>query len=129
KIKAARSAILNPNTFLLIRSDSRGVDGVPEAILRSDVYRDAGADGVYVEGLRSARELKRVGKALDGTPLATTLMEGGGKLPWLPPDEIFGSGFAMILYPTTVLFRLTRAVERALAGIKAGRPMAEGEAV
>lgn len=57
------------------------------------------------------------------------MMEGGGKLPWLPPDDIFGYGFAMILYPTTVLFRPTRAVERALAGLKAGRPMPEADAV
>jgi 2-methylisocitrate lyase-like PEP mutase family enzyme len=73
--------------------------------------------------------LKRVGKALAGVPLATTMMEGGGKLPWLPPDEIAGYGFQMILYPTTVLFRVARATERALASLRAGRPMAEGEAV
>jgi 2-methylisocitrate lyase-like PEP mutase family enzyme len=84
---------------------------------------------VYVEGLRSAAELKRVGKVLRGTPLATTLMEGGGQLPWLPPEEIHGYGFQMILYPTTVLFQMTRAVERALAGLKGGRPMAAGNAV
>jgi 2,3-dimethylmalate lyase len=42
---------------------------------------------------------------------------------------MYGYGFAMILYPTTVLFRVTRAVERALASLRSGRPMAEGEAV
>src|SRR5205085_12673553 len=117
KIKAARAARRNPDTFLLIRTDARSADGVPEAIRRAEVYRDAGADGVYVEGLKSARELKRVGKALAGTPLATTLMEGGGKLDWLPPGEIAGYGFTMVLYPTTVLFRVARAAERALADL------------
>src|SRR5205085_2261996 len=87
------------------------------------------ADDGYGEGLRSARELKRVGKALAGTPLATTLMEGGGRLPWLPPEEIKGYGFSMILYPTTVVFRVARAIERALAGLKAGKPMPEDDAV
>jgi 2,3-dimethylmalate lyase len=82
-----------------------------------------------VEGLRSAAELKRVGKALAGTPLATTMMEGGGQLPWLPPEEIHGYGFAMILYPTTLLFRATRAIEKALHGLKGGKPMAAGDAV
>ena len=82
-----------------------------------------------MEGLRSAAELKRVGKALKGTPLATTLMEGGGQLPWLPPEEIYGYGFQMIMYPTTVLFQMTRAIERALAVLKGGKPMAEGNAV
>lgn len=61
--------------------------------------------------------------------LATTLMEGGGKLGWLPPEEIRGYGFQMILYQTTVLFRAARAIERALADLKAGRPMPEDDAV
>ncbi len=129
KIRAAVAARRSNDTFLLARTDARASEGVDGAIRRGAAYHDAGADGVYTEGLRSARELKRVGKALAGVPLATTLMEGGGKLPWLPPEEIHGYGFAMILYPTTVLFRVAKAIERALAGLKAGRPMPEGEAV
>src|SRR4051812_5952599 len=129
KIKAALAARRSAETFILARTDGRSAEDLREAIRRGEAYRDAGADGVYVEGLRSAAELKRVGKALAGTPLATTLMEGGGRLRWLPAEEIYGYGFSMILYPTTVLFQLTRRVERALAGLKAGRPMPEGEAV
>src|SRR5205085_7128727 len=98
KVRAAVAARRNPDTFLLARTDARSAVGVSEAIRRAEAYRDAGADGVYVEGLRSAAELKRVGKALAGTPLATTMMEGGGQMAWLPPAEIFGYGFAMILY-------------------------------
>lgn len=129
KIEAALASRRNPDTFLLARTDARSAHGVPEAIRRAEVYRDAGADGVYVEGLRSAAELKRVGKALRGTPLATTLMEGGGKLPWLPPEEIHSYGFQMILYPTTVVFQVAKAIERALRALKAGRPMPQKDAV
>src|SRR2546423_721953 len=111
KIKAALAARRSADTFILARTDGRSAANVTEAIRRGAAYREAGADGVYVEGLRSATELKRVGKALAGTPLATTLMEGGGRLPWLPPEEIYSYGFAMILYPTTILFQLTRRVE------------------
>ena len=35
----------------------------------------------------------------------------------------------MILYPTTLLFRQTRAVQHALADLKAGLPMPEKESV
>jgi len=129
KITAALAARKSTDTFIMARTDGRSAEDVAEAIRRGEAYRDAGADGVYVEGLRSAAELKRVGKALKGTPLATTLMEGGGQLPWLPPQEIYEYGFQMILYPTTILFQLTRATERALAALKAGKPMAEGNAV
>lgn len=119
----------NSDTFILARTDARSAVNVAEAIRRGAAYRDAGAEGIYVEGLRSAAELKRVGKALAGTPLATTLMEGGGLLPWLPPEEIHDLGFAMILYPTTLLFRMVRAGELALARLKAGKPLAEGDIV
>ncbi len=128
KIRAAAGARRNAATFLLARTDARGAEGVEGAIRRGEAYRDAGADGVYTEGLRSARELKRVGKALQGIPLATTMMEGGGKMPWVPPQEIHECGFAMILYPTTLLFRAVKAIERGLASLKAGKPMPAGEA-
>lgn len=129
KVRAALAARKNADTFIMARTDARSAANVSEAIRRSEVYRDTGADGIYVEGLRSAAELKRVGKALKGTPLATTLMEGGGQLPWLPPEEIFGYGFPMIFYPTTVLFQATKAIERALAGLRAGKPMSAANAV
>jgi 2-methylisocitrate lyase-like PEP mutase family enzyme len=129
KVKAALAARKSADTFIVARTDGRSAENVTEAIKRAEAYRDAGADGVYVEGLRSAAELKRVGKALKGTPLATTLMEGGGQLAWLPPEEIYGYGFQMIMYPTTVLFQMTRAIERALAGLKSAKPMAPGSAV
>jgi hypothetical protein len=38
-------------------------------------------------------------------------------------------GFNMLLYPTTLLFRETKAVLRALEDLKAGRPMPEDESV
>ncbi|MDB5311607.1 MAG: Methylisocitrate lyase [Gemmataceae bacterium] len=129
KVRAALAARKSADTFILARTDGRSAENVTEAIRRAEAYRDAGADGVYVEGLRSAAELKRVGKALKGTPLATTLMEGGGKLPWLPPEEVYGYGFQMIMYPTTVLFQVTRATEQAIAALKAGKSMVEGNAV
>src|SRR4051794_27265705 len=129
KVKAAMAVRKSADTFIIARTDGRSAEDVTEAIKRAEAYRDAGADAVYVEGLRSAAELKRVGKALKGTPLATTLMEGGGRLPWLPPEEIYDCGFQMILYPTTVLFQATRAIERALTALKGGKPMHESNAV
>ncbi len=129
KIGAALAARRNADTFFLARTDGRSAKDVGEAIRRGKAYRDAGADGLYIEGLRSAAELKRVGKALAGTPLATTMMEGGGRMRWASPEAIHEAGFAMIMYPTTLLFQITRTVERALSALKAGKPMASKESV
>jgi len=70
KVRAALAARKSADTFIIARTDGRSAENVVEAIKRAEAYRDAGADGVYVEGLRSAAELKWVGKALKGTPLA-----------------------------------------------------------
>jgi 2-methylisocitrate lyase-like PEP mutase family enzyme len=129
KIEAALDARRNADTFILARTDGRSARDVREAIRRAEAYRDAGAEGLYIEGLRSIAELKRVGKALAGTPLATTMMEGGGRMPWASPAQIHESGFKMIMYPTTLLFQITRTTERALAALRDGRPMAVKNAV
>ena len=129
KIGAALAARRSADTFLIARTDGRSAKDLNEAIRRGKAYRDAGADGLYIEGLRSRDELKRVGKALAGTPLATTMMEGGGRMPWVPPAEIHEAGFAMVMYPTTLLFQITRTVERALTTLKAGKPMSEKASV
>jgi 2-methylisocitrate lyase-like PEP mutase family enzyme len=126
KIGAALAARKSADTFVLARTDGRSAESLNDAIRRAEAYRDAGADGVYVEGLRSVAELKRVGKALAGTPLATTMMEGGGQLPWIAPDQIQELGFQMILYPTTILFRVAKAIERALTSLRGGKAMTEG---
>lgn len=129
KIGAALAARRSTDTFILARTDGRSAKDVSEAIRRGKAYRDAGADGLYIEGLRSVAELKRVGKALAGTPLATTLMEGGGRMPWVSPVEIHELGFAMIMYPTTILFQITRTIERALETLKTNKPMPSKESV
>jgi 2-methylisocitrate lyase-like PEP mutase family enzyme len=129
KIRAALTARQSEDTFILARTDGRSAEDIDEAIHRGKTYRKAGADGIYVEGLRNTVELKQVGEELAGTPLATTMMENGGQLPWLPPGEIARYGFQMILYPTTILFQMTHTIERALDRLKESRPLAEGEAV
>src|SRR5215210_940432 len=53
KVKAALAARKNADTFILARTDGRSAANVTEAIKRGEAYRDAGADGVYVEGLKS----------------------------------------------------------------------------
>jgi hypothetical protein len=74
-------------TRTLARIDVRSATDVGEAIRRGKVYADACAEGRYMERLRGAAELKRVERSLEGLPLATTMMEGRGRMPWVSPDR------------------------------------------
>ena len=130
KIRAAKSARRNAERlFILARTDALAVNGVDDAIRRAEMYLKAGADGIYVEGPENLEQLKRIGHEFKGEPLAVSILEGGGKTPWVPPAEMHAMGFNMVLFPTTLLFRQTRAVLNALGDLKAGRPMRQDAAV
>ena len=105
------------------------MNGLSDALRRSERYLKAGADGIYIEGPETLQQLRTIGREFNGTPLATSILEGGGKTPWMPPDEMHAIGFNMLLYPTTLLFRLTKTLQRSLADLKAGRPMPSEESV
>jgi 2-methylisocitrate lyase-like PEP mutase family enzyme len=130
KLKAARSARRSAEKlFILARTDALAVNGLKDAIRRAEQYLKAGADGIYIEGPENVEQLRAIGKEFKGEPLAVTILENGGKTPWISAEEMYGMGFNMILYPTTLLFRQTKAVLRALDDLKAGRPMPKSEGV
>lgn len=103
--------------------------GVDDAIGRARAYLEAGADGVYLEGPMSIAELERIGKEFRQVPLAVSELEDGGKTPWLSRAEFCKLGFDMILYPTTVLFRMVYTIEDALRDLNEGRGIDKRHAV
>jgi len=130
KLKAAKSGRRDADRlFILARTDALGVEGLDEALKRGEMYLNAGADGIYVEGPRNLKELRAIGRAFKGEPLALTMLEGGGVTPWVSPDELRALGFNMVLYPTTLLFRQTRSILDGLADLKAGKPLPRQEGV
>lgn len=132
-VNKIRAAVLaredKDKLFLLARTDAIEPEGLDEALARAEQYLKAGADGVYFDGIQDRKQLRRIGKEFKGVPLATTILERGGKTPWTPPAELRELGYNMILYPTSLLFRQTRALQRGLADLKAGRPLPAAESV
>ena len=130
KIRAAAAARSSPGAvYVIARTDALEAEGMRKTLKRGEQYLEAGADALYVEGPRDDKELEEIGKAFKGAALATTLMEGGGKTPWHPPSEFAEMGYSMILYPTSILFRAARAMERAVADLRAGRRLDMKEAM
>lgn len=129
KIRAARGARGDHELFLLARTDAIGAEGLDKALKRAEKYLKAGADGVYLEGARNEKEIRKIGETFKGVPLAISVLEGGGETPWLSPEEFGKIGFSMILYPTTLLFQVTKCMENALDNLRHGKPMPAKEAV
>src|SRR6185312_15101458 len=83
KIRAACSARRDKEQlFIIARTDAIAVNGLDDALRRGEMYLKAGADGVYVEGAEDVEQLRRIGRAFKGEPLAVSILEGGGKTPF-----------------------------------------------
>jgi len=129
KLRAAVAARRNPDTFIIARTDARAVHGLDDALRRAELYLKAGADGLFVEAPQTVDELARVGRAFQGVPQIANMLEGGGRTPMLPLRELFRLGFAMVVYPMSLIFRVARTIEKALAELKAGTLAIENEGV
>jgi 2-methylisocitrate lyase-like PEP mutase family enzyme len=129
KIKAAVDARSKDEFFILARTDAINPEGLASALKRGEKYLKAGADGIYIEGPETVAELAAIGREFKGTPLATSILENGGKTPWLPPNQLGEMGFTMILYPVSILFRCTHAIQRAAADLREGKPLDKTQAV
>jgi 2,3-dimethylmalate lyase len=122
KLRAAVAARRSADFFIIARTDARAVHGLDEALRRAEIYLKAGADGLFIEAPQTIDELTQVGRAFQGVPQLANMVEGGGRTPVLPPHELYRLGFAMVAYPTSLIFRVARAIENTLADLKAGRP-------
>jgi methylisocitrate lyase len=130
KLRAAIAARRTKDElFLLARTDAIEPEGIDAALKRAEQYLKAGADGIYFDGVQDEKQMRRIRDEFKGEPLATTILERGGKTPWLPPSAMLEYGFNMVLYPVSLLFRQTRAIQKGLADLKAGRPLPERESV
>jgi 2-methylisocitrate lyase-like PEP mutase family enzyme len=129
RVQAAVAARRSREFFIVARTDALAVEGITGALKRADAYLKAGADAIYVEAPKSVEQLEQIGRAFKGVPQMTNMFEGDNETPWLSPGELYALGFSMMLYPTSLLFRAVRAIERGLADLRQGRAGAKDEAI
>jgi 2-methylisocitrate lyase-like PEP mutase family enzyme len=119
KIRAACSERINPETWILARTDARAVYDLDEAMRRAERYVRAGADGIFIEAPRSIEELKRIGRAFDVPQICNPLM--GGHTPILSMEELNELGFSCAVLGLDTLMHAAKAIEAVLLDIKSGR--------
>ncbi len=108
KIRAALDARRSSDTLIIARTDAVAVEGFDQAIERAILYRDAGADMLFVEAPRTRDDLGRMATALGNrAPLMANMVEGG-KTPLLSAAELEGLGFALVIFPGGIVRTLGR---------------------
>jgi len=116
KIEAAVAARRNPDTVIIARTDALAPIGYDEAISRARLYRDAGADLLFVEALRSEEQMAEARRDLDGSDLLFNWVEGG-KSPTPSPEQLQEMGFTIAIYPISGLLSVARALQQTYASV------------
>ena len=102
KIQAASQARdeCGGDVIIIARTDAASVDGIDEAIARGCAYREAGADMIFPEGLRSEDEFASFSTSCPGLLLAN--MTEFGKTPMIKLDQFQAMGYDLVIYPVTM---------------------------
>ena len=108
KIRAAVDARHSRETLIIGRTDAVAVEGLERAIERAVLYREAGADMLFVEAPKTRDDLARMVATLGArVPLMANMVEGG-KTPSLSAAELETIGFALVIFPGGIVRALGR---------------------
>ncbi|MDO5605990.1 MAG: oxaloacetate decarboxylase [Paracoccus sp. (in: a-proteobacteria)] len=116
KIKAAVDARVDPDFIVIARTDALALDGRNAAFDRAAMYREAGADVIFIES-PGPDDLPHIAPRFPGVPLLYN-MATSGKTPFLARAEVEALGFKLIIYPNWLLLSACEAARRTLEVLK-----------
>ena len=118
KVQAACDARRDTNFVIIARTDALAVNGWADVSKRARAYRAAGADLIFVDGIRTLDDMKRYAEELRDLPLLYN-----GQL--LPVPEIEKFGFKLTIYTATLMAFYLR-MRDAMRELKATGSIARG---
>ncbi len=110
KVRAACDARSNPDTVIIARTDALAVKGWEDVVRRTHAYREAGADLIFVDGIRTQDDLQNYVTRLNDLPLLYN-----GQL--RPVAALANFGFKLTIYSGT-LIAYYEAARNALTQLK-----------
>jgi 2-methylisocitrate lyase-like PEP mutase family enzyme len=119
KIKAATDTRQSPDMLIIARTDAVAVDGFDRAVERALLYRDAGADLLFIEAPKAREELEKIAKSAGrAVPLMANMVEGG-KTPMLSASELETLGFSLVIFPGGIVRALAKTATEYYASLAA----------
>jgi methylisocitrate lyase len=116
KVAAAAQNRLSKDFIVIARTDARSVSGMKDAIKRASLYREAGADMIFPEGLESESEFAEFAKHSPGLLLAN--MTEFGKTPDINIKRFAELGYQLVIYPLSLMRLSMGHVTRGLQELK-----------
>ncbi|MFO0875084.1 MAG: isocitrate lyase/phosphoenolpyruvate mutase family protein [Phycisphaerales bacterium] len=123
KVAAAAEHRPDRDFVIIARTDARSVSGMDDAVERANLYRRAGADVIFPEGLHGEQEFADFAKASPGPLLAN--MTEFGKTPDIPAWRFAELGYAIVIYPLSMMRLAMAAVDSGLQHLRRHGSMKE----
>jgi len=109
RIIAAVDARIDPDFFIMARTDAFAQEGLEAAIARAKAYEAAGADAIFAEAVQTEEHYRAFSDALN-VPILANMTEFGKTELW-SKDELGEWGADMILYPLSAFRAMNKAAE------------------
>ena len=121
KIKACARVrdSLDRDFIINARTDAFAVYGLDEAIRRCQLYLEAGADLVFIDGIKSRADIERAAREIKG-PLSVNLMDGvtGVKTELVPIPELAKMGIGRVSIPVASIMVMHKALIEFFTALK-----------
>ncbi|MEW5822507.1 MAG: isocitrate lyase/PEP mutase family protein [Cyanobacteriota bacterium] len=121
KIRAAAKVRneLDPDLVINARTDCFALMGLDEAIRRSNMYLEAGADLAFIDGIKTKADVERAVKEVDG-PISVNLMDAvsGMKTELIPIPELARMGVGRVSIPVASIMVVHRALKDYFKALK-----------
>lgn len=119
KIQAALDARHHADTLIIGRTDALAVEGTDVAIERAHAYHEAGADMLFIEGIRSAEDIDKIMTQFKGRiPIMANMVEGGDT-PLQDAKALQQLGFSLVIFPGALARAFTHMATRFFDTLKA----------
>ena len=116
KIKAMADDRRHSSTLISARSDAPASEPLDKVIERMALYREAGADILFAEGLTKEAEVIEIIKIAEGIPVLFNLLRGDTELKSAAQLERLGVSIA--LFPGNGILSAGKALQDAFANLK-----------
>jgi len=107
RIKAAVDARTDPDFVIGARTDALASEGLDKALERAVAYKEAGADFIFAEAVRSLEQYTRFSE-VTGLPILANITEFG-QTPLYTLEELKAAKVSIVLYPLSAFRAANKA--------------------
>jgi len=118
KIKVALDSRFSDDTLIIARTDARKAVGRDEAMRRSEMYVEAGADILFYEAPADVEEMRDIGARFGADVPLLCNMVNGGATPVMKPDELAALGYRIAIFPAAGFLATCHALNSVYGALK-----------